>query len=283
MNIHLVSDLHIEAHPGSNIVAGAGLTDDVVCLIPGDWANGLTLNGKIPFNPSGVGYVDVINPHQVPILALFGNHEWYGLDMDKHEEDLREEASYAGVTLLDRERIPFGEWTILGCTLWSNFALHGEANAVHAANECGKSINDFRRISIGGRLMTPQDAIRMYERDHAWLDEELAICDPEKTIVMTHFGPHPNSTHPMYKVGGSAHLNPYFSNNSGLIEKYQPALWVHGHTHQRLAYTVGRTRVVCNPRGYSNERQEWPFDPGLILKAPGFAPPLRRVGRTDAQ
>lgn len=269
MRIHLASDLHIEAHVTKTIVAGAGLSEDVVCLIPGDWANGLTLNSQL----AGYGYDDVANPHHIPILALFGNHEWYGLDMEKHEADLREEASYAGVTLLDRERFQLGEWTVLGCTLWSNFALHGEAQAPLAAIECGRSISDFQQITIGGCLMTPQDSIRMYERDHAWLDQELAKCDPVKTIVMTHFGPHPDSTHPMYKVADYAHLNPYFTNNSGLIEKHQPALWVHGHTHQRLAYSVGRTQVVCNPRGYSSEWQEWPFDPELILEPPEFSPP----------
>lgn len=278
MHVHLVSDLHIEAHPGQSIVAGAGLTKDVVCLIPGDWANGRTLNGQIPGSP-GVGYAGVLNPSQVPIIALMGNHEWCELDMEKHEPDLREEASYSGVTILDRERYDIDGWTILGCTLWSNFALHGEGRAVHAATEAAKYIGDFRHIRIGGRLMTVGDSVRMYERDHAWLDQTLATCNSERTIVMTHFGPHPGSTHPLYEQGDSVALNPYFSNDSGLIEKHQPALWVHGHTHQRLDYTVGRTRVVCNPRGYANEWQQQPFDPELILEVPNSESPPQGAAR----
>jgi hypothetical protein len=33
---------------------------------------------------------------------------------------------------------------------------------------------------------------------------------------------------------------------------YRPQirLWMHGHTHEDFDYTIGTTRVVCNPRGY---------------------------------
>jgi hypothetical protein len=33
-----------------------------------------------------------------------------------------------------------------------------------------------------------------------------------------------------------------------------PAIWVCGHTHHPVDVTVGRTRIVCNPRGYMRVR-----------------------------
>jgi len=33
----------------------------------------------------------------------------------------------------------------------------------------------------------------------------------------------------------------------------QPKLWIHGHSHDRCDYTLGKTRVVANPLGYPNE------------------------------
>jgi Icc-related predicted phosphoesterase len=46
-------------------------------------------------------------------------------------------------------------------------------------------------------------------------------------------------------------LSPAFSSDlSELILKYQPALWVHGHTHGSIDCTIGETRVLCNPKGY---------------------------------
>ncbi|OAD20462.1 metallophosphoesterase, partial [Candidatus Thiomargarita nelsonii] len=28
-------------------------------------------------------------------------------------------------------------------------------------------------------------------------------------------------------------------------------IWVHGHIHKKQDYFCGKTRIVCNPRGYS--------------------------------
>jgi len=256
MKIHLMSDLHVESHL-TELVAGAG-RDDVLCLVAGDWANGDTIKRD--------GYSKVANPHGVPIVTIRGNHEWYDLNLHHHDTVHRKAAIAAGMTLLDRERFELNSWTILGCTLWSNFELYGPRIAGAAGTEAHRCISDFGYIRNGRKALAPLAAIAMYERDHAWLDEQLAACDPERTIVMTHFGPHPNSVHEIYRENpGATLMNPYYANNTGLIEKYQPALWVHGHTHELLDYTVGRTRVFCNPRGYGGERKQVPFYTNLIL------------------
>jgi Icc-related predicted phosphoesterase len=39
------------------------------------------------------------------------------------------------------------------------------------------------------------------------------------------------------------------SDLSGLVETYQPALSVHGHTHKSSDYRIGKTRVLRNPHG----------------------------------
>ena len=31
--------------------------------------------------------------------------------------------------------------------------------------------------------------------------------------------------------------------------------WVHGHVHDDFDYTIGETRVACNPRGYAKYEQ----------------------------
>ena len=51
-----------------------------------------------------------------------------------------------------------------------------------------------------------------------------------------------------------------------------PTLWIHGHIHKNQDYTIGGTRVVCNPRGYPmsfhpNAPRENPdFDPQLVIE-----------------
>ena len=36
-----------------------------------------------------------------------------------------------------------------------------------------------------------------------------------------------------------------------------PRMWVHGHVHEMVDYTVGTTRVFADPRGYPGERGDY--------------------------
>ena len=43
---------------------------------------------------------------------------------------------------------------------------------------------------------------------------------------------------------------------SFIIDRPQIKLWTHGHTHDDFDYTIGSTRVVCNPRGYDSYEEQ---------------------------
>lgn len=45
-----------------------------------------------------------------------------------------------------------------------------------------------------------------------------------------------------------------------LIEGRGPDLWVHGHVHRHADYRIGRTRIVCNPRGHVDEETRFLAD-----------------------
>ncbi len=78
---------------------------------------------------------------------------------------------------------------------------------------------------------------------------EQAFAGP--TVVITHHLPALKSIAPRY---ANDPLNPAFASRlEGVIVRYQPTLWIHGHTHDRCDYELFRTRVVCNPRGYPGE------------------------------
>ena len=75
-----------------------------------------------------------------------------------------------------------------------------------------------------------------------------------------HFAPHPRSIAPAY-AGHPA--NPGFVLDlSALMGR--AALWIHGHTHTAFDYEVSGTRVVCNPRGYTEESTG--FDPRRVVQ-----------------
>jgi hypothetical protein len=41
-----------------------------------------------------------------------------------------------------------------------------------------------------------------------------------------------------------------------LIQRYQPELWVYGHTHESCDYFVGKTRLISNPLGYIRKSED---------------------------
>jgi Icc-related predicted phosphoesterase len=57
----------------------------------------------------------------------------------------------------------------------------------------------------------------------------------------------PNTQH-----GNSPYMPAYNSLDMlPIIETYQPALWVYGHTHECDDQMVGNTRIISNQHGYS--------------------------------
>jgi hypothetical protein len=86
----------------------------------------------------------------------------------------------------------------------------------------------------------------------------------KKYVVVGHHCPSFKSVHPKY-----AHdkiMNAAFASDLDDFIAYRPQikLWTHGHTHEPFDYTIGTTRIVCNPRGYS----------GHEVRANGWQPQL---------
>lgn len=41
--------------------------------------------------------------------------------------------------------------------------------------------------------------------------------------------------------------------------------YIHSHVHSEYDYAIGRTRVICNPRGYPDDPNEG-FIPDLVIE-----------------
>lgn len=81
-------------------------------------------------------------------------------------------------------------------------------------------------------------------------------------VVITHHLPHPQS---IAREHAGSSWNRFFvaQDAAGLVERAGAGLWIHGHTHTPCDYTLNKTRVVCNPRGYPHETNN--FNPGFIV------------------
>ncbi len=112
-----------------------------------------------------------------------------------------------------------------------------------------QGMNDFRLIrNDDGSHFTPEDALPLHrnyiEKLVAWFEEELT----GPRVVISHHAPVIN---PDTQYMNSP-LMPAFNSLDmvEIIEKYQPDLWVYGHTHECDDQMIGKTRIISNQLGY---------------------------------
>ena len=232
MRIRVLSDLHLEATPFDPPPAQA----DVV-ILAGDIDNGA----------AGIDWAQAT--FAGPVVYVAGNHEPYDGEFHATQAALRATAEGTNVRLLDCGETVIGGVRFLGCTLWTDFGLNGEAGRKLALGKYAAWLVDYRAIRWGDRRFTADDSIALHRAHRAWLAQRLTIPYPGPTVVVTHHPPHPGSITPKFATHP---LNPAFvSNLEDLMGRAR--LWIHGHTHQAMDYTVRGTRVLCNARGYRGE------------------------------
>ena len=182
-----------------------------------------------------------------PVVYILGNHEFYHnevLEVEKFWKQLDLEDLY----VLENSSIVIQNVRFLGCVLWTNFDNHNKE-----VMELAKSVmNDYRTTTLHGIELAPNDTCRFHQSSINWLQSELTLNQFDKTIVVTHHIPSPSGIHEKYRGDD---LNPaFYSDLDELMKSSEPNLWIHGHTHESMNYQIGRTNLICNPRGY------FPFD-----------------------
>ena len=80
----------------------------------------------------------------------------------------------------------------------------------------------------------------------------MAEPNPGPVVVVTHHAPSALSLGHDLQFQDAVRAA-YASNLEELVAGSGAALWVHGHIHRAADYSVGGTRVICNPRGYPDE------------------------------
>ena len=253
MRLQILSDLHLEFSP-----------DVQLCIDPR--ADALVVAGDICAGTErGFGFVRAQAGPDLPIVAVAGNHEFYGRDWYEERGQARAIAARFGIQWLDDDRCALGGVRFLGATLWTDYEFFGSDTRDQAMRAAGLGMSDH--VAIGARRagadrrFSPADALAAHTTSRGFLEEQLAVSFDGPTVVVTHHGPHEKSVAGKFRA--SVITAAFISDLSSLIARGRPALWVHGHTHVSFDYRVGTTRIICNPHGYPNENRG--FDPQLVV------------------
>jgi predicted phosphodiesterase len=263
MRILYMSDLHLErdrlfwprrrrppGHPRAGPLLARTPKPDLIVLA-GDIGAGLR----------GVDYADRLAGYvQAPVILVAGNHEFYRHDIARLLPALRAAAARTAgrVTLLENDTasltIAGRTLHILGCTLWTDYALDGEAAAAAAMEFALHNLNDHRLISEGGAAFTPRHAREHHLVSRNWLRLGLQHLGAQTSLVVSHHAPSALCLGSLSGPIGAAYA-------SRLIPPLRPTAWIHGHTHHRHV-TVQEGVTLCSaPRGYGTDPD---YVPGIL-------------------
>lgn len=250
MKLLILSDVHIEFgnfNPPEN--------DATVVILAGD----------IHFGDQGVAWAaEKFKGKEV--IYVIGNHEYYRGAIPEVTEKIRARAAGTNVHVLENDELRIDQVRFLGCTLWSDFKLfHNLDRAVFKAQNM---MNDFRliRLSRLNRTLEPLDTENWHKQSKNWLEEKITPHpnDNLKTVVITHHAPSSRSVPAQHK---SDHLSAAFASEmDDFILDKEIDLWVHGHIHTSFDYHIGKTRIICNPRGYVAHELNDGFIPDLTVE-----------------
>jgi predicted phosphohydrolase len=210
-----------------------------------------------------------------PVITVPGNHEYYGKSWPAHTADLRASAAeYPNVHFLENNAMEIEGVVFLGCTLWTDCKLWeagthaGLYDYPEVVRDIQTGMMDYRSIRFAGpggkcRSLKPSDVIKSHLDSVRWLKEQFKVHRGKRIVVTTHHSPSYKSIPETYSqdiisAAFASHLDE-------LVESSGAALWVHGHNHSATDYMIGKTRVICNPKGYPDEAGNG-FEPSLTVK-----------------
>ncbi|NTH25637.1 phosphohydrolase [Agrobacterium rhizogenes] len=268
MRAWIVSDIHtspIDTLLGTSL----HIPDADICICAGDISNDIS---------TSIAYLLRNIESHMPVVLVLGNHDFYGSSIDFALEKARRQVEGNRIHLLENESIEIAGCRFVGATLWTDFSVPiGGDEHIPPEERRAKAFelvpwqmadfhaifrSDERRSGENG-LVTVHEILKRHIASRSYIDHELSRPFDGRTIVLTHHAPHMRSMDPNFF--GHVTNAAFASDLSGIIERRKPHLWIHGHIHKFRDYMADQTRVICNPRGYSRERETSGFRAGFVI------------------
>jgi predicted phosphodiesterase len=252
VRLWIVSDLHLELTRDWDLPSGDSRPQFDVMVVAGD---------LIPRMERGVTCLRERVTDR-PVIYVAGNHEFYGCDIDRTVEKARHAAIGTNVHILQNDAVVIDGVLFVGATLWTDFELFGDRDL--AMMRAADGLNDYRRIRKRRYVerLRPADTLARHFQTRKFIGHVTRKSTAARKVVITHHGCVPEAV----KVGAERDIlsAAYTSDCSDLLENVD--LWIYGHTHESRDFTIGRTRIVTNSKGYG------PWKPGQAWDNPRFDP-----------
>ncbi|WP_409192013.1 hypothetical protein [Bradyrhizobium sp. RDM4] len=172
-------------------------------------------------------------------------------------------AAGTNVHVLENETVRFGGVTFACCTLWTDFAINGDA--YRGMLVAGERMNDFRKIRISNyeRRFLPRHALTRHVKSWAFLDAEMRKPREhgDGLAIVSHHCPIPDPG----ESGNDPTLDPAYRSDLRRLMVSAPDdgrgalrpadIWIYAHTHESFDAVVGATRVVSNARATARGRR----------------------------
>jgi hypothetical protein len=291
MDIAVLSDLHVDIE--RNAWRDPPALDVDALVVIGDTTNPMT---------SGLPWIAETFACVPRIICVPGNHCFYrgakgsGEEHAYYQDQMsraREMAEKLGLTLLQNDTCEIGDVRVVGATMWSDISILPRGMTAKEAmsqsqrgwyeggwrNHERNYHNDFREIRYAGsgsrNRFTPSQMLALHRESKEFFERTLAEPFDGDTVCISHMGPAPS-----VEPGDHSWLYGWSDVIPLMHGPLAPKFWLHGHVHKSLDYTIGDTRVVCNPRGYpapGGTRENPNFDPHLVIEVGVDPSPSMRI------
>jgi Icc-related predicted phosphoesterase len=245
MKLHILSDIHVEFEPFD---------------APETHADVVILAGDIHVGRKGLDWALQQFPGK-PVIYVLGNHEYYGKAIPSYIKKLREFAAGTNVHILEQEALALDGVTFLGCTFWTDFELFGDPRI--AGYDATQKMTDYKKIRVSPkyRRLRSVDTAIIHHESRLWLDSRLKESS-DNVVIVTHHAPSPKSLPDSRRDDLMSAA--YASDLGEFVSHSNAKLWIHGHLHASSDYTLGNTRILCNPKGYPDEYNDR-FIPDFVV------------------
>jgi len=240
---------------------------DTCLIIAGDiWSDNRAFEPRFAGQPED-SWLGKLSKKFKHVVLVLGNHDYWGMSLQRAPVKAAQHG-FPNIHVLEKSSVVIDQVKFLGGTLWTDYH-NGDPQVMAAIPNIMIADHSAIKFESSMRRVRPYDLFEVHKQTKRYIANNATRDTLEqKVVVVTHMAPSYNSVHEIYKRGSfEDYLSnfAYYSDLDKFIIQYQANIdfWVHGHMHTTADYMIGKTRVLCNAKGYLTESIQ--HDPWLRI------------------